>query len=93
MRAQRLGIKGDNCHILAETDLNKIIEAIIESQSGIVIIDSVQTLYTPELESVPGSVSQIRECSYRLQQLAKQTGITIIMVGHITKEGDIAGPN
>lgn len=92
MRAQRLGIKGDNCHILAETDLNKIIEAIIEIQSGIVIIDSVQTLYTPELESVPGSVSQIRECSYRLQQLAKQTGITIIMVGHITKEGDIAGP-
>jgi DNA repair protein RadA/Sms len=93
MRAQRLGIKGDNCHILTETDLNKIIEAIIDIQSGIVIIDSVQTLYTPELESVPGSVSQIRECSYRLQQLAKQTAITIIMVGHITKEGDIAGPN
>ncbi|MBK9985049.1 MAG: DNA repair protein RadA [Saprospiraceae bacterium] len=92
MRAQRLNIKGDNCHILAETDLNKIIEAIIDIQSGIVIIDSVQTMYSPELESVPGSVSQIRECSYRLQQLAKQTGITIIMVGHITKEGDIAGP-
>ncbi|MEP6794195.1 MAG: DNA repair protein RadA [Saprospiraceae bacterium] len=92
MRAQRLNIKGDNCHILAETDLNKIIEAIIDIQSGVVIIDSVQTMYSPELESVPGSVSQIRECSYRLQQLAKQTGITIIMVGHITKEGDIAGP-
>ncbi|MFZ1677752.1 MAG: DNA repair protein RadA [Saprospiraceae bacterium] len=92
MRAQRLNIKGDNCHILAETDLNKIIEAIVNIQSGIVIIDSVQTMYSPELESVPGSVSQIRECSYRLQQLAKQTGITIIMVGHITKEGDIAGP-
>ncbi|HZV69646.1 MAG TPA: DNA repair protein RadA [Saprospiraceae bacterium] len=92
MRAQRLNIKGDNCHILAETDLNKIIEAIIEIQSGVVIIDSVQTMYSPELESVPGTVSQIRECSYRLQQLAKQTGVTIIMVGHITKEGDIAGP-
>ncbi len=92
MRAQRLGIKGENCHILAETDLNKIMEAIIDIQSGIVIIDSVQTMYSPDLESVPGSVSQIRECSYRLQQLAKQTAITIIMVGHITKEGDIAGP-
>ena len=92
MRAQRLNIKGDNCHILAETDLNKIIEAIIGIHSGVVIIDSVQTMYSPELESVPGTVSQIRECSYRLQQLAKQTGITIIMVGHITKEGDIAGP-
>jgi DNA repair protein RadA/Sms len=92
MRAQRLGIKGENCHILTETDLNKIIESIIEIQSGVVIIDSIQTLYTPELESVPGSVSQIRECSYRLQQLAKHTGIAIILVGHITKEGDIAGP-
>lgn len=92
MRAQRLGIKGDNCHILAETDLNKIMEAIIDIQSGVVIIDSVQTMYSPDLESVPGSVSQIRECSYRLQQLAKQTAITVIMVGHITKEGDIAGP-
>ena len=54
MRAQRLNIKGDNCHILAETDLNKIIEAITEIQSGVVVIDSVQTMYTPELESVPG---------------------------------------
>lgn len=92
MRAQRLHIKGENCHILAETDLNRITEAIMDNQAGIVIIDSVQTMYSPELESVPGSVSQIRECSYRLQQLAKQTGVTIIMVGHITKEGDIAGP-
>jgi DNA repair protein RadA/Sms len=92
MRAQRLGIKGDNCHILAETDLSRIIKAIQEVQAGVVIIDSIQTMYSPELESVPGSVSQIRECSYNLQQLSKQTGITIILVGHITKEGDIAGP-
>lgn len=92
MRAQRIGIAGEQCHILAETDLMKVIAAITEINSGIVIIDSIQTMYTPELESVPGSVSQIRECSYRLQQLSKQTGITIILVGHITKEGDIAGP-
>jgi DNA repair protein RadA/Sms len=92
MRAHRLGIKGENCHILAETDLYKVITAITEIQAGIVIIDSIQTIYSPEMESVPGSVSQIRECSYRLQQLSKQTGITIILVGHITKEGDIAGP-
>jgi DNA repair protein RadA/Sms len=92
MRAHRLGIKGEQCHILAETDLTRVIDAIIDLQAGIVIIDSIQTIYSPDLESVPGSVSQIRECSYRLQQLSKQTGITIILVGHITKEGDIAGP-
>jgi DNA repair protein RadA/Sms len=92
MRAQRLGIKGDHCHILAETDLNSIIKAIHEVKAGIVVIDSIQTMYSSDLESVPGSVSQIRECSYSLQQLSKQTGITIILVGHITKEGDIAGP-
>jgi DNA repair protein RadA/Sms len=92
MRAHRLGIKGEQCHILAETDLTRVIDAIMDIQAGIVIIDSIQTIYSPDLESVPGSVSQIRECSYRLQQLSKQTGITIILVGHITKEGDIAGP-
>ena len=92
MRASRLGIRGEQCHILAETDLNRIMEVIKEVNAGVVIIDSIQTMYSPDLESVPGSVSQIRECSYRLQQLGKQTGITIILVGHITKEGDIAGP-
>jgi len=92
MRAQRLGIVGDHCHILAETDLNKIMQSIQDIRAGVVIIDSIQTMYSADLESVPGSVSQIRECSYRLQQVAKQTGITIILVGHITKEGDIAGP-
>ncbi len=92
MRAQRLGITGQNSHVLAETDLSRVIEAIEHIHAGIVVIDSIQTLFTPELESVPGSLSQIRECSYRLQQLAKQTGITVILVGHITKEGDIAGP-
>lgn len=92
MRAQRLGVGGSACHILAETDLERISEAIVHIGAGVVIIDSIQTVYSPGLESVPGSVAQIRECSYRLQQLAKQTGITIILVGHITKEGEIAGP-
>jgi DNA repair protein RadA/Sms len=92
MRAQRLGVGGANCHILAETDLTRVVEAIRHIGAGVVIVDSIQTLYAPELESVPGSVAQIRECSYRLQQLAKQTGIAIILVGHITKEGEIAGP-
>ena len=92
MRAQRLGISGEHCHILAETNVNLIIEAIQKIQSGIVVIDSIQTLYSPDMESVPGTVGQIRECSYRLQQLSKETGITIFLVGHITKEGDIAGP-
>ena len=92
MRAQRLGISGDHCHILAETDVNRIMQSIQEINSGIVVIDSIQTLYSPDLESVPGSVGQIRECSYKLQQLSKQTGISVFLVGHITKEGDIAGP-
>ncbi len=92
MRASRLGLKGEKCHILAETDLTRIVDTISTINSGIVIIDSIQTMFSPELESVPGSVSQIRECSYRLQQLGKATGTTIILVGHITKEGDIAGP-
>lgn len=92
MRARRLGVEGASCHILAETDLRRIEEAILHIGAGIVIIDSIQTLYTPDLDSVPGSVAQIRECSHRLQQLAKGTGITIILVGHITKEGEIAGP-
>jgi DNA repair protein RadA/Sms len=92
LRAHRLGIMGNQCHILAETDLNKVIQAILDIQAGVVIIDSIQTLYSPDFESIPGSVSQIRECSYRLQQVCKQTGITIFLVGHITKEGDIAGP-
>lgn len=92
MRAQRLGVAGTACHILPETDLTRIAEAIQRMDAGVVIVDSIQTMYTPELESVPGSVAQIRECTYRLQQLAKATGITIILVGHITKEGEIAGP-
>lgn len=92
MRATRLGISGSQCHVLSETDLGRVIEAIEHIRAGIVIVDSIQTLYTPELESVPGSISQIRECTYRLQQLAKYSGITIVLVGHITKEGDIAGP-
>lgn len=92
MRAQRLGIKSEHCHIMVETDINQITEAIRKIDAGVVVIDSIQTLYSPELESVPGTVGQIRECSYRLQQLTKETGITIFLVGHITKEGDIAGP-
>ncbi len=92
MRAQRLGIKGERTHVLGETDLNRIMDVIREGKAGIVIIDSIQTIYSPEMESVPGSPGQIRECSYHLQQLAKQTGTTIILVGHITKEGEIAGP-
>ena len=60
MRAHRLGIIGEHCHILAETDLTRVIDAIMNIQAGIVIIDSIQTIYSPDLESVPGSVSQIR---------------------------------
>lgn len=92
MRAQRLGIQSEQCHIMVETNVHHISEAIRKINAGVVIIDSIQTLYSPDLESVPGTMGQIRECSYQLQQLSKETGITIFLVGHITKEGDIAGP-
>lgn len=92
LRANRLGIRSEHCHVLVETDINRIKEAIRKINAGVVIVDSIQTMHSPELESVPGSVGQIRECSYQLQQLSKETGITIFLVGHITKEGEIAGP-
>lgn len=92
MRAERLGIRSRNCHIMMETNIHHIIEAIRKTGAGVIVIDSIQTLYTPDLESVPGTVGQIRECSYQLQQLSKETGYTIFLVGHINKEGDIAGP-
>lgn len=92
LRADRLGIKTDNLYILSETGLGLVETAVKEVLPEVVIVDSIQTIYTDEVASAPGSVSQVRECGYRLLRLAKQNGITVIIVGHVTKEGQLAGP-
>ncbi|HEY7943633.1 MAG TPA: ATPase domain-containing protein, partial [Casimicrobiaceae bacterium] len=92
LRAQRLGLVNAAVELLAEVQLQAIVGAIRTLQPGVVVIDSIQTVYTEALESAPGSVAQVRECAAQLTRLAKQNAITIILVGHVTKEGAIAGP-
>jgi DNA repair protein RadA/Sms len=92
MRAARIGNPSDTCSILAETDLDAIFEIVSQTLPDIVFIDSVQTVQSGRVESVPGSISQVRECATMIQQYAKEKGITFILIGHINKEGAIAGP-
>ncbi|HEX8011846.1 MAG TPA: DNA repair protein RadA [Casimicrobiaceae bacterium] len=92
MRAQRLGLVNAPIDLLAEVQLEAIMGAIRTRQPEVVVIDSIQTMYTEALESAPGSVAQVRECAAQLTRLAKQGAITVILVGHVTKEGAIAGP-
>lgn len=92
LRSERLGIQGDRILVLAETNLAEILKQLEEVKPEMVVIDSVQTLYWPELESIPGSVSQVKEVADRLVRLAKQRDFTVFLVGHVTKEGSIAGP-
>ena len=92
MRADRLGGQADNCYILAETNTNKLLKHAQNLRPDLIIIDSIQTLSSPHIESMPGSVSQVRECAGELQRFAKEQHIPIFIIGHITKEGSIAGP-
>ena len=92
MRAERITNKGDNCYILTETKTQNIFRQIQEIEPEIVIIDSIQTLHTEYLEASPGSISQIRETTAELIKFAKETNIPVILIGHITKDGNIAGP-
>ncbi len=97
LRAQRLGLMDSTApaselHLLAEIQLEKIQAAITAERPAVAVIDSIQTLYSEALSSAPGSVAQVRECAAQLTRLAKQMGVTIIMVGHVTKEGSLAGP-
>ena len=92
LRAERLNIENDNCLIVCETNLDKIFEHIKNTQPQLVIIDSIQTMYSDSMESSPGSISQVRECASAILKFAKQSGIPTLMVGHITKDGSIAGP-
>ena len=92
LRAERIGIESDECYVLPETNTQKIFAHAKEIQPQLIIIDSVQTLQTAYVESSPGSISQIRETTSELIQYAKETNTPVILIGHITKEGVIAGP-
>jgi DNA repair protein RadA/Sms len=92
MRAQRLNIDAEDLFLLTETSLDEIFEQVQTIDPDVLIIDSIQTVYAEDLESSPGNVSQVRECAGRLQSLAKSTGTSVFLVGHVTKEGSIAGP-
>ncbi len=92
MRADRLGGQASNCYILAETNTNKMLKHAQNLRPELIIIDSIQTLSSPHIESMPGSVSQVRECAGELQRFAKEQNIPVFLIGHITKEGSIAGP-
>lgn len=92
LRAARLGLDPQELFVLAEIGLEDILDAIAQVRPGLVIIDSIQTLVSVELTGVPGSIGQVRECASQLVALAKQTGVTLFMVGHVTKEGNVAGP-
>jgi DNA repair protein RadA/Sms len=92
MRAHRLGLDASELDLLAEINLEKILATLQTHQPNIAVIDSIQTVYSEALQSAPGSVAQVRECSAQLTRLAKQLGITVILVGHVTKEGALAGP-
>ena len=92
LRAQRLGLCSEGVDLLAEIRLEAIAAVLKQHQPSIVVIDSIQTMYSDVVTSAPGSVSQVRECAAQLTRMAKQMGISIILVGHVTKDGSIAGP-
>lgn len=92
MRAERLGAVTDDLWLLTENNLEVIIHHVQKQKCKLLIVDSIQTVFLPELSAAPGSVSQVRQCGSELLRLAKDTGITIILVGHVTKEGALAGP-
>lgn len=91
-RAHRLNIKSPLIEIAAESQLNSILDLAKSKRPDVLVMDSIQTVYLPEIQSAPGSVSQVRECAGHLMTLAKQEGITVILIGHVTKDGSIAGP-
>ncbi len=92
LRSRRLGLDGSRVQVLAEIQLEKILATLQTVQPAIAVIDSIQTVYSDQLTSAPGSVAQVRECAAHLTRAAKATGIAIVLVGHVTKEGALAGP-
>ncbi|MCK4629880.1 MAG: DNA repair protein RadA [Bacteroidales bacterium] len=92
LRASRIKSNHENCYILTETSLENVLTQIENTKAGLVIVDSIQTMFTENISSTPGSISQIRECTVRLLKYAKETAIPVLLIGHITKEGNLAGP-
>ena len=92
MRALRLGVTGENLYVLSETDLESVLDCVEQEQPEILIVDSIQTLYNSDLDSAPGSLGQVKDCTMRLMELAKGEGVTVFVIGHVNKEGSIAGP-
>jgi DNA repair protein RadA/Sms len=92
LRADRLGVSPKGLYLLAENDLAAIEACVADLKPSVLVVDSIQTVYLPDLESAPGSVSQVRECGGRLMVLAKSKGVAVFLVGHVTKEGALAGP-
>lgn len=92
MRAERLGRVSENCFIVTETSLESIFRHIENVSPGLLVIDSIQTIASDDLDSAAGSVSQVRECAVRLLRYAKESGVPVLLIGHITKEGTLAGP-
>lgn len=92
MRAHRLGINGDDIRLFSETSVERIIATADKERPQVMVLDSIQTLYTEALQSAPGSVAQVRESAAQLVRFAKQSGIAMFLVGHVTKEGQLAGP-
>jgi DNA repair protein RadA/Sms len=92
LRAERIGLGGEGLYIMAETDLERVLEQAQQAAPALVVVDSIQTVYAPGMESAAGSVAQVRECTMRLMQFAKTSGVPVFISGHVTKEGAIAGP-
>lgn len=92
MRAERIGSLSENCFLLTETNVVQLLKSAVKFNPTLLIIDSIQTLSSPHIDAMPGSISQIKECAGELQRFAKKTGISVIIIGHITKDGAIAGP-
>jgi DNA repair protein RadA/Sms len=92
LRARRLGVEGRQVRLMAEIALERILAALEAERPQVAVIDSIQTLYSGELQSAPGSVAQVRECAAQLTRAAKRSGVSLVLVGHVTKEGALAGP-
>jgi len=92
LRSQRLGLAQSQVQVLAETQLETILATVDKLKPAVLVMDSIQTVYTEQLTSAPGSVAQVRECAAHLTRMAKALGVTVVLVGHVTKEGALAGP-
>ncbi len=92
LRSRRLGVDGKRVRLMAEIALERVLAALESEQPRVAVIDSIQTLYTADLQSAPGSVAQVRECAAQLTRAAKRSGVGLVLVGHVTKEGALAGP-